>query len=301
MKKVLLVVMVLMMSAFVSADLEAVLTEHIGVLESQVKGHELPTPLSTLFGDERVNVVVSFTNGEEMTIGVVTQNDAVFSLAVGELTDPTVLVSLTESTLRGIQDSDDQLGALREAFGAGKIQYEAVTFFNKIKFSFVSMFFSLLGDEPKGEEVEEAKAEEPTEEPAEEEVVEEVEEEIAEEVEEAEVEELEEEEATGNALTGGAVAELVEEDEPPRTNVLLIDGGFDVEELQISVGDTVTWENVRFDKNMKAMIIGTRNCRAMKSTLFDPGESFSYTFNEPGECFIVGGVFTRQSMKVIVR
>jgi len=80
----------------------------------------------------------------------------------------------------------------------------------------------------------------------------------------------------------------------------LIDGGFDISELTINVGDTVEWINVRDGRMDKALIVGVQRCSRVKSSIYHSGESFSYTFAEPGTCVIVDGIFTTQLMKVIV-
>ena len=102
--------------------------------------------------------------------------------------------------------------------------------------------------------------------------------------------------------------EAEEEDEEPAPpversttyTVNLIDGGFEVPEIYINAGDTVVWQNVREGRVSKAMIIGIKSCKKIKSPVFNPGDVFSWTFNEPGTCEIVGGIYTTQLMKVIV-
>lgn len=95
--------------------------------------------------------------------------------------------------------------------------------------------------------------------------------------------------------------------EPVKTGethyVDMIDGGFEKDKavITIKVGDTVVWQNVREAVQFnKAMIIGTQKCSKVKSEVFVPGDSFKWTFMEPMTCTIVDGIYTTQSMKVIV-
>ena len=85
--------------------------------------------------------------------------------------------------------------------------------------------------------------------------------------------------------------------------VNLIDGGFEKgkEVITIKAGDTVIWQNVREKIQFnKGMIIGTQKCSSIKSPIFPPGDSFKWTFSEPMTCVIVDGIYTTQTMKVII-
>lgn len=77
--------------------------------------------------------------------------------------------------------------------------------------------------------------------------------------------------------------------------------GFDPKELTIKVGETIVWKNVRTGRYDKAFIIGTLGvCRTMKSTIYGPGEEFSYTFNEAGKCTYTDGVYTTLTGKITI-
>jgi plastocyanin len=88
---------------------------------------------------------------------------------------------------------------------------------------------------------------------------------------------------------------------PQRHVVFLWDGGFDRENVVIKVGDTVEWMNTREGHFKIALILGNRECRDVKSGLFDSGFSYNYTFTKPGTCYISDGIFTTQAMKVFIR
>ena len=80
----------------------------------------------------------------------------------------------------------------------------------------------------------------------------------------------------------------------------MINTGFEVDSINIKVGDTVTWDNVRDGQYNLAMIIGAQQCTKIKSKIYKTGESFSYTFDKAETCIIVDGIMTTQTMKVIV-
>ncbi len=99
-------------------------------------------------------------------------------------------------------------------------------------------------------------------------------------------------------ITTGAVADVPTGE---TYTVEMTNEGFSKSLLTINAGDTVVWKNVRTGSVLnKAMIIGVRDCRMVKSNFFLPGESFSWTFKKPGECVIVDGIMTTQSSKIII-
>src|SRR3989338_4181598 len=74
----------------------------------------------------------------------------------------------------------------------------------------------------------------------------------------------------------------------------LIDGGFDIKEVTIKAGDAVEWKNKRLQGSRypQGLIIGTLRCANVKSHIFQPGDSFLWTFTQPMTCTIVDGIFT---------
>ena len=76
---------------------------------------------------------------------------------------------------------------------------------------------------------------------------------------------------------------------------------FEPQELTVKVGDTVVWENDRDTPQLnKAMVVGTKNCVSVKSSILATGEKYKYTFTEPGTCEVVDGYITSVYGKVIV-
>ena len=62
---------------------------------------------------------------------------------------------------------------------------------------------------------------------------------------------------------------------------------FDPDDITIKVGETVTWVNEKpaGQRNSDAQLLRIRGvCIGFKSGDFAPGEEFSYTFEEAGEC-----------------
>jgi plastocyanin len=258
----------------------AIGASNIDGLTNELEGKEIPAPLGTLFGDERINLHFALDNGEELVLGLITEDDKFKSLEVGELENPSLNVYTTETVVKAIENSDNPPSVLKSALENGEITYKAVGFMNKIKFAVLSVVMKFLD----GAEEKETKEDEP------------VEKEVQETVDETETVAVVEEE------TIEEVEELiVEEPSGPKTHIVkLIDGGFENASITIKVGDTIEWHNERDGNTKKALIIGTQQCFKIKSSVFELGDYYSWTFEKAETCTIIDGIFTTASMKIIV-
>ncbi len=87
---------------------------------------------------------------------------------------------------------------------------------------------------------------------------------------------------------------------PQSVYVSLIEGGFEAPEVRIKIGETVAWKNEREGRQPRAMVLGTQWCSFVRSGIFGPGEVYRASFNRTGTCTIVDGMYTTETMKVIV-
>lgn len=107
-------------------------------------------------------------------------------------------------------------------------------------------------------------------------------------------------ESDSGSLTGSTVAEVPEEPQVATHTVKMTADGFSPDRLYIKAGDTVVWKNTRHGTINKAMIIGVRECREVRSGFLKPGESFSWTFDKVMTCTIADGIMTTKESKVFV-
>lgn len=280
----------------ITPALAANLAEEIAVVNQQIVGQPIPSQLGMLLGNQRINIEIGLDNGEKLNLGIITENNLVKSAALAKITDPTLEISIDQATLEEIaQQQGSPVPTLVRAMKENRLKYRAIGFFNKLKFSFGSLFLklgNLFAEEEvvgEGKAKDEKKNEPPTptlNQPPEEEV------------EDKGGEETNDEEGEDLETPTGAV---VRETEKEKVHTIELTGeGFPIKEIIIKAGDTVVWENSRSGKIIKAMIIGARNCREVKSRIFEPGNSFSYTFEEAQTCTLIDGIFTTETMKVIV-
>ncbi len=301
---VLVMVSFLAVPVLGAEDLKATLGTHLAQVENDIEGKKIPGVVGTLLGDQRINIYVTFNAGGREVISIVTEDKIVQSVELRKLNDPTLSISVKEDVLRGIQESENPFQEMKKALNEGKVKYKAYGFFNKIRFSTVSVFTALI-DTFTGEE--EAEAEEEVEE---EEFPEEEEESPAAEpaAPEAPAPEPEPEPvaavvakpvAEPGPLTGSVVA-IPAAPVSKNHTITLVGPGFPVTELNVKVGDTVTWVDAREGKLVQAMIVGSSRCPKIKSKIYHPGESFSWAFDKKGTCTIVDGIYSTQTMNVIV-
>ncbi len=108
------------------------------------------------------------------------------------------------------------------------------------------------------------------------------------------------EESDSGSLTGSTVAEVPEKPQVTTHTVKMTADGFSPDKLYIKAGDTVVWKNTRHGTINKAMIIGVRECRDVRSGFLKSGESFSWTFDKPMTCTLADGIMTTKESKVFV-
>jgi hypothetical protein len=90
--------------------------------------------IESFIGEERIHAEISLNNGTVLIIGITTDEDAkITGFEKGDISDPTINASTTESTARNIIDSKDPVSAFQDALNNGEIKFEGVGLGNKIK------------------------------------------------------------------------------------------------------------------------------------------------------------------------
>ncbi len=118
-----------------------------GIVErgQKLQGKELPGFAAAIFGTERINVYISSDDGDLEFVSLVTEDKKIKSVQEGQSEDATLNLYISEETIKKIDDSQDVVGAAQKALESKEITYEAIGFFNKIKFGFLSFIFSIFG------------------------------------------------------------------------------------------------------------------------------------------------------------
>ncbi len=260
------------------------------------QGHTISGFSAKLLANQNIQVHIQIEDAQEILVGMVTTGTAYTSLTLGELADPTIDVYVAKEVFLEWAQATAQEKFFQAALKEKKITYRAHGLFNKIR-----LFFLVQLTLPK------------------------VESEAPENITQNEVQENVTQNRSTSPLSPTSeavenVSVVVEDTEVvipeqnisavPKTipaeptakshTVLLIGGGFEIREVRIKAGDTVIWKNEREGRYSKALVLGTKACAKLKSSFFGPGELFRWKFEAPGECVVVDGIYTTQTMKVIV-
>jgi len=138
MKKLFILVSLLIILTINSFALN--LETEVNTVKSEFEGKDFSGPLGMLFGNEKINVHITLNSGEELVIGLVTEDKIVKSISTEAVGNPGLNINTNEITIMQILNSDNSLVELKKALDEGKVTYQAVGFWKKIKFSFLSLF-----------------------------------------------------------------------------------------------------------------------------------------------------------------
>jgi len=94
---------------------------------------EVPDFVIGLFDNERINITLIMNNGEKRKFGAITKNGKLLKLYKGFVPKPTMKVTVKESTIDRIKDSDQSVDELVDALNSGKIEYEGIGIGGKLK------------------------------------------------------------------------------------------------------------------------------------------------------------------------
>ena len=142
-KKIIPVVLFLLL--FSSLAFAENMGAEMEALNADLEGQVIPSPLDKLFSDERINIYFSMGTDEDVIMGLITSNNKFSSLSSGELEDPSLNVYVAEDVMAKIESSDNPGKVLQTALKDGRIRYEAIGFFNKIKFAAINVMITVGG------------------------------------------------------------------------------------------------------------------------------------------------------------
>jgi hypothetical protein len=155
-KKVSAISVVLILSSFLLAGmLQPVvgMEEGLGQLGDIKEGVEIYNQnvdkipfIKSLIGEERINCEISLDDGNVLVYGIETGKGAkVISFEVAEISDPTMNVYTSESTIRTIMNAEDPVSAFQDAFKIGAIKLEGVGLLNKLKVDVMGIATNIYG------------------------------------------------------------------------------------------------------------------------------------------------------------
>lgn len=236
---------------------------------ADINGYRVPTGVDDLFGNAVVTVQLTDTSA--------TYKLAEKQILVSEeAADYIVTLNIASTDLQG-----NIVPTLTTLYADGGITVEPQSVWSNIRFWWASKWFSAPTEafELPIEEIEVVEVVEVIEEVEEEQTLTEMVEAVEEEVEEVE--------------------EVIEEPQNPQISIEGL--SFEPNEITISVGETIDFNNNReAGRWEKAHLMGVREIRDAESEDFYPGESWSYTFTEAGRFQMVDMYITTMVMTIVV-
>lgn len=133
MRKIIFLILLTFLASSVLAEV------HITQLSDQVVGLELPGIAGILFGNDRINIEVITPEGME-NYKLVVVDKVITEFSTGILSDPTINAQGNTDLIDDILESEDPLQEFRAALDDGRITYQGVGVWSKIKLFFVSLF-----------------------------------------------------------------------------------------------------------------------------------------------------------------
>jgi hypothetical protein len=84
-----------------------------------------PIVLKSLLGSEKINLIVTRDNGSAFRVGMDVVSARIERTAEGGYSDPTIIITTTESAINEVVRSEDRIAAFQNLKDNGQIRFEA--------------------------------------------------------------------------------------------------------------------------------------------------------------------------------
>jgi hypothetical protein len=139
MKKAIPVVVLLIM---LSLSVASAISLDAASIQSYVDSYngkidKAPDVLKGMLGNEQVNVDITRNNGSLFQMGFDVKNAHIDSMVEGGLSDPSIVLTTTESAVANIKGSDDPITAFQNQMDLGQVRIEGENYIAKAKIAAV--------------------------------------------------------------------------------------------------------------------------------------------------------------------
>jgi hypothetical protein len=140
---VLLMVLISFADAF-SFDMTTT-QKYVNTYNNQIDN--VPTVIRSMLGSEKINMIITRENGSVFRVGMDMVSARIERTVEGGISDPTIIVTTTQSALNEVGKSKDQIAAFKKQTDAGQIRFEGKSWLAdaKIKAVLSSTSFLQLG------------------------------------------------------------------------------------------------------------------------------------------------------------
>lgn len=100
---------------------------------------KVPGFVKTMFGDERINAVLTLDNGTIESFGIITKKGKIVSIQKGFLDNPSLFVKTDEKVLNKFLESGNQVAYIRNALNTKAIDFQATNIKTRVKITTASL------------------------------------------------------------------------------------------------------------------------------------------------------------------
>jgi hypothetical protein len=131
---VLLIMLSLSVASAVSLD-AASIQSYVDSYNGKIDN--APDVLKGMLGNEQVNVDITRNDGSLFQVGFDVKNAHIDSMVEGGLSDPSIVLTTTESAVANIKGSDDPITAFQNQMDLGQVRIEGENYIAKAKIAAV--------------------------------------------------------------------------------------------------------------------------------------------------------------------
>lgn len=96
--------------------------KYVNTYNNQI--NNVPPVLKNMIGSEKINMIVTRDNGSEFRVGMDMVSARIERTVEGGISDPTIIVTTTQSALSEVGKSKDRIAAFKKQADAGQIRFE---------------------------------------------------------------------------------------------------------------------------------------------------------------------------------
>jgi len=116
--------------------------KYVNIYNTQIDN--VPTVIKSMLGSERIDMIITRENGSVFRVGMDMVSARIERTVEGGISDPTIIVTTTQSTLSEVGKSKDRIAAFKKQADAGQIRFEGKSWLANAKIKAVLSSTSFL-------------------------------------------------------------------------------------------------------------------------------------------------------------
>ena len=116
--------------------------KYVNTYNNQIEN--VPTVIKSMLGSEKINMIITRENGSVFLVGMDMVSARIERTVEGGISDPTIIITTTQSALNEVGKSKDQIAAFKKQTDAGQICFEGKSWLADAKIKAVLSSTSFL-------------------------------------------------------------------------------------------------------------------------------------------------------------